>query len=276
MELSAQKLKQLESQAQAVRKEVVSMIEKAGSGHPAGSLGMADIFVSLYFGILNHDSQKPHWPDRDRLVLSYGHICPVLYATLAQVGYFPKEELNSLRKLGSRLQGHPSRESLLGIETTSGPLGCGLSQAVGMAWAAKLDKKKWRTVCLISDAEHDEGNIWEAVMLAAKYHLDNITALVDCNGIQASGSTDEVMALGSLKDKYQAFGWEVLEIDGHQFTEIFTAFEKAASIKDKPTAIIAKIIPGKGVSFMEGKFQWHSRVPSKEEAKKALKELSNL
>lgn len=234
---------------------------------------MADIFTALYFQILNHDPQNPDDPDRDRLVLSNGHICPVQYGALALSGYFPLEQLQSLREFGSGLQGHPYRGSLPGIETTSGPLGSGLSQAAGMAWAALHDHKKWRVVCLMSDAEQDEGNTWEAVNFAAKYKLHNLTAVIDRNGIQVDGRTEEVMPLSSLKTRYESFGWHVLEINGHDFEEIIDSFEKAKEILDKPVLIIANTVLGKGVSFMENQVEWHSHTINKEEMEKALEEL---
>lgn len=270
--VDAQKVQELKEIASQIRKDIISMIFEAGSGHPGGSLGMADVFAALYFQVLNHHPQDPDYPERDRLILSNGHICPVLYASLARAGYFPVSELLTLRKLGSRLQGHPQREFLPGIETTSGPLGSGLSQACGIAWVGKYDQKSWRVICLMSDAEQDEGNTWEAIMFASKYKLNNLTAVIDKNNIQVDGPTKEVMPLGSLKEKYQAFGWVVLEIDGHNFEEIIQAFEEAKGI-DKPVLILTNTILGKGVSFMENKVEWHSHVINKEEMEKALEEL---
>lgn len=270
MELPAQQISFLQHKAVQVRRDVIRMLAGAGSGHPAGSLSAVDILVALYFQILKHNQRNPEWPERDRFVLSNGHICPALYAVLARAGYFSQSKLLTLRKLGSSLQGHPHRGDLPGLETTSGSLGSGLSQACGMALAAKMDRSAWRVICLMSDGEQDEGNIWEAVMFAAKCKLDNLTAVVDCNGIQIDGPTQKVMPLESLKNKYQAFGWEVLEIDGHNFSEIINAFEQAGSIKRKPTVIIAHTIPGKGVPFMENKFEWHGKSLNKEEAEKAL------
>lgn len=274
--LPAQKIQELETLANQVRQDIISALVEAGSGHSAGSLGMADILVALYFHILKHNPKEPSWAQRDRLVLSNGHICPALYATLAHAGYFPKEELKTLRKLGSRLQGHPHRQSLPGLETTSGPLGCGLSQACGMALGGKLDKKDSRVICLLSDGEHDEGNTWEGVLLASKYKLNNLTALIDRNHIQIDGFTEDVMPLEPLKEKYQAFGWHVLEIDGHSFEQIVDAFEEAKAILDKPTVIIAHTMAGRGVDFMEQDFHWHGQSPDKKEAKKALSELRTL
>lgn len=271
--LSDSDLKSLELKANNIRQDIIKMLVEAGSGHSAGPLGMADIFTALYFNILNIDPKNPDWVERDRLVLSNGHICPVLYATMAHAGFFPVEELKTLRKLGSRLQGHPHRSVLPGLETTSGPLGSGISQAVGMALAAKMDGKGWHVYCLTSDGEHDEGNTWEAVMFAPKYKLNNLTVLIDRNNIQIDGFTENIMPLDNLRAKYEAFGWFVLEIDGHNIRDIIDAFEKAKTIYEKPTVIIAHTIPGKGVSFMEGKFEWHGKPPSVEEAKKALEEL---
>lgn len=273
MNLSALRLQELQSRSNLVRQDIISMISKAGSGHPGGSLGITDILVALYFEILKHDPKNPKLPKRDRLILSHGHVCPALYAVLARAGFFPLSDLLRLRKYESPLQGHPHRQSLPGLETTSGPLGCGLSQACGMALGGKMDKADWRVICLMSDGEQDEGNIWEGVMLASKYKLNNLTALIDRNLIQASGKTEEIMPLESLKSKYEAFGWNVIEIDGHNFEQIINSFELAKNVLDKPTAIIVNTIPGKGVSFMENKPEWHSKVLNEEEAKQALKEL---
>lgn len=276
MTLAARDIQKLEEKANLIRQDIVKMLLEAGSGHSAGPLGMADVFTALYFHILNHDPAKPDWNERDRLVLSNGHICPVLYASLAHAGYFPVAELMSLRKLGSRLQGHPHRSALPGLETTSGPLGSGLSQAVGMALAGRMDKAKWQVFCLMSDGEQDAGNTWEAVMLAGKERLHNLTGLIDRNNIQIDGFTEDIMPLENLRAKYEAFNWHVLEIDGHNMQEIIDAFAEAKAIFEKPTLIIAHTIPGKGVDFMEGKFEWHGKPPSKEEAKLALQELRTL
>jgi len=274
--LHEKKVKFLEELAIKLREDVISMVSRAGSGHIAGPLDMAEIFATLYFHVLNHNPKDPSWPDRDRVVLSNGHICPILYATLARAGYFPKEELLTLRKLGSRLQGHPHRGTLPGIETTSGPLGSGLSQACGMALAAKLDNKKYRIYCLMSDAEQQEGNIWEAVMFASKYKLSNITAIIDRNNIQIDGFTEDVMPLEPLKAKYESFGWNVIEINGHDIYQIYSAIAESWAIFEKPTVIIAHTIAGKGVSFMEKDYFWHSRSFKPGEAEKALKELRSL
>lgn len=276
MSQNAVDIHKLEEKAVQIREDIIKMLLEAGSGHSAGPLGMADILTALYFHILKYDPKKPNWIERDRLVLSNGHICPVLYATMAYAGYFPIEELNSLRKLGSRLQGHPHRTALPGLETTSGPLGSGLSQACGMALAAKLNKAKWRVYCLTSDGEHDEGNTWEAVMFAGKYKINNLTALMDRNNIQIDGFTENIMPLEPLKDKYEAFGWHVIEIDGHNFQQIIDAYDESKAIFEKPTMILAHTIPGKGVSFMENRFQWHGKPPNKEEAKLALEQLRTL
>lgn len=274
--LHEKKLKLLEEKANRIREDIIKMLLAAGSGHSAGPLGMADIFTTLYFHVLSHNPKKPFWADRDRLVLSNGHICPVLYATLAHAGYFPVAELKTLRQLGTRLQGHPHRGSLPGIETTSGPLGSGLSQAIGFALAGKLDGKKYRTYCLTSDGEHEEGNTWEAVMFAGKNKLSNITAIMDRNNIQIDGYTENVMPLEPIRKKYEAFNWHVLEINGHDFHQIISACAEAKAIYEKPTMIIAHTIPGKGVSFMENDYLWHGKPPKADEAKAALKELRTL
>lgn len=266
----------MEEKAVLIREDIIKMLLEAGSGHSAGPLGMADIFTALYFNVLNHDPKKPDWEERDRLVLSNGHICPVLYATLAHAGYFPVSELKTLRKLGTRLQGHPHRGTLPGIETTSGPLGSGLSQACGMALALKLDGKKNWVYCLTSDGEHDAGNTWEAVMFAGKNKLNNLTVIIDRNNIQIDGFTENIMPLESLKEKYEAFGWHVLEIDGHNFEEIISACNEAKAIFNKPVCIIAHTIPGKGVDFMEKDYKWHGVPPDEKQAKKALHELRTL
>lgn len=273
MTLTDTDYRKLEEKANLIRQDIIKMLLAAGSGHSGGPLGMADIFSALYFNILNHDPAKPDWKDRDRLILSNGHICPVRYATMAHAGYFPITELKTLRKLGSRLQGHPHRGALPGIETTSGPLGSGLSQAIGLALAGRIDGAKWRVICLMSDGEQEEGNTWEAAMLAGKYKLNNLTALMDRNNIQIDGFTEDIMPLEPLREKYEAFNWHVIEIDGHNMEEIIDAFSQAKAIFEKPTLIIAHTIPGKGVDFMENKFEWHGKPPNKEEAEEALKQL---
>ena len=269
-------LKFLEEKANEIRQDIISMLVEAGSGHSAGPLGMADIFTAFYFYLLRHDPKRPDWPERDRLVLSNGHICPVQYVALAHAGYFPKEELQTLRKINSRLQGHPHRGSVPGIETTSGPLGSGLSQAIGMALAGRLDEKKYRVYCLTSDGEHDAGNTWEAIMFAGKNKLSNLTVVIDRNNIQIDGFTEDIMPLEPLAAKYEAFNWHVLEVDGHNISRFIDAVHEAKAIYEKPTVIIAHTIPGKGVSFMQNDFRWHGKPPDKEEAVRALAELRTL
>jgi len=268
------KIKELELKANSIRQNIIKMISAAGSGHPGGSLGLADILTVLYFHKMNINPKKPNSPSRDYLVLSHGHTCPALYATMAERGFFPKKELMKLRKLNSRIQGHPHREILPGLETTSGPLGSGLSQSVGIALGLKADSKKNMVYCLTSDGEHDEGNTWEAIMLANKYKLGNLVNIVDCNKIQLSGDTADIMPLGSLKQKYLAFGWGVLEIDGNEMWEIIHALE--TKHPNRPLAIIANTTPGKGVFFMENKYEWHGKAPNEEETKRALSELEDV
>ncbi len=263
----------LEGKACVVRATILKMLLTAGSGHTAGPLGMADIFTALYFHILSHRPAEPEWGERDRLILSNGHIVPVLYAAMAHAGYFPVEECDSLRKFGSRLQGHPERPRLPGLETTSGPLGSGLSQAAGMAYAARMDTKDWRIYCLMSDAEQQSGNIWEAAMFAGANRLSNITAIIDRNNIQINGMTEEVMPLEPLRDKYEAFNWHVIEIDGHNMRHIVEACEEAKAIYEKPTLILAHTIPGKGVPEIEFDYRWHGKPPSKEEYERFMKSL---
>jgi transketolase len=275
-DLFENKLKELEEKANKARELVIEMLLEAGSGHSAGPLGMADIFTAFYFHILNHDPKNPEMDDRDRLVLSNGHICPIRYVSMAMSGYFPIEELKTLRKINSRLQGHPHRTALPGLETTSGPLGEGLSQGIGIALSAKLDKKDYQVYVIASDGEHQEGNTWEAAMFAGKRKLNNLTLIIDRNNIQIDGFTENVMPLEPLKEKYLAFGWEVIEVDGNNIKEFVDAVKKAKSIFEKPVCIIAHTIPGKGVSFMEKDFTWHGKPPNKEEADKALKELRTL
>src|SRR5579859_88325 len=258
-------IEELELTANNIRQNIIKMLVAAGSGHSAGPLGMADIFTALYFEILNHDPANPFWEERDRLILSNGHICPVRYAAMAEAGYFDVKELKSLRKLGTRLQGHPERLKLPGLETTSGPLGSGLAQAAGYAYTAKMDEKRFRVYCIASDGEQEEGNNWEAIMFAAKYRLSNLTLIIDRNNIQIDGYTEDVMPLDPLEDKYKAFNWHVLHIDGHNFEEIVNAVNHAKAVYEKPTVIIAHTIPGKGVDYMENKYQWHGKTPNPEE-----------
>ena len=274
--LNDEKIKELKVIANNIRKSIIEMLCEAGSGHTAGSLGMADIFTLLYFHTLKHDPKNPLWVNRDRLVLSNGHICPVLYATMAHAGYFPKEELKTLRKFGSRLQGHPHREFMPWVETSSGPLGEGLSQAIGMAIADRIYGGNKTIYALLSDGEHDEGNTWEAIILASKEKLSNLIVIVDRNNIQIDGNTERVMPLGDLKDKYKEFGWFAQEVDGHNFWEINNAIYKAKNNKGSPSVIIAHIIPGKGIKEWENNYHWHGKAPNKEEAKMALEELDEL
>jgi transketolase len=269
-------IRSLSGIANLLRQEALSSVIEAGSGHIAGPLGMADIFAALYFHILNHRPKQPQWAQRDRVVLSNGHICPILYAALAHAGYFPPEELRTLRKFGSRLQGHPHRGSLPGVETTSGPLGSGLSQAIGMALAARMDDARYRIFCLMSDGELNEGNSWEAFMLGGRERLSNLTAIIDRNNIQIDGFTEHTMPLEPLRAKLESFNWNVIEINGHDFNHIVSAVAEARAIFEKPTAVIAHTIPGKGVDFMENKFEWHSKVLTKAEARTALHELRTL
>ena len=262
-----QKIKELELIANDIRQTIVEMLVEAGSGHTAGPLGMADIFTLLYFHALRHDPKNPDWEDRDRLILSNGHICPVLYASMAHAGYFSLEEAKkTLRKFGSRLQGHPHREWLPGLETSSGPLGSGLSQAVGMAIADRIDRGRQSNrfyYCLLGDGELDEGQNWEAIMLAAKEKLHNLIAIVDRNNIQIDGFTEDVLPLEPLPEKWAAFGWHVQEIDGHNMEAINNAINEAKTIFNKPSVIIAHTIPGRGVDFAENRFEWHGNPPGK-------------
>ncbi len=274
--LSDSQIKDLELKAVAIRESIIEMLVAAGSGHTAGPLGMADIFTAMYFHILNHDPKNPDWSERDRLILSNGHIVPVRYATMAHAGYFPVAELLTLRKFGSRLQGHPERHALPGLENTSGPLGSGLSQASGMALGLRVDGKKNHVYCCMSDGELDEGNSWEAIMFAGNQKLSNLTAIIDRNNIQIDGTTESVMPLEPLADKWRAFNWHVIEIDGHNFNEIVDAVNQAKAITEKPTVIIAHTIPGKGISEIEFDFKWHGTPPNAEQAQVWLKELRTL
>lgn len=271
-------LTQLGQKANDIRKSIISMLENAGSGHSAGSLGTADIFTALYFDIMNHQPDNPSWDGRDAFFLSNGHIAPVLYATMAHAGYFPVEELSTLRRFGSRLQGHPERTRLPGVEQTSGPLGEGLGQAAGYAYALQyLDHQPHRFVyTMMGDGELDEGNIWESAMFAGKYKLSQLIAFVDRNNIQIDGSTDDVMPLEDLRGKWESFGWHVQEIDGHNIESIIDAASMARAITTKPSVIIAHTIPGKGVDFMEYDYKWHGMPPNHDQAKDALKKLRTL
>jgi transketolase len=274
--LTEAQARELSQRANAIRQTIIEMLVAAGSGHTAGPLGMADIFTALYFHVLKHDPKNPDWTERDRLILSNGHIVPVRYAAMAHAGYFPVEECLTLRKFGSRLQGHPERERLPGLETTSGPLGEGLSQASGIAYALRMDEKPNRIYCAMGDGEQDEGNVWEAFMFAGKYQLSNLTAIIDRNNIQIDGYTETVMPLEPLADKYRAFGWHVLEVDGHNIPQFIAACEEAKAIYEKPTVIIAHTIPGKGIREIERDYRWHGKPPSTEEGKIFLNELRTM
>ena len=270
--------KQIEQKAQDIRASIITMLESAGSGHSAGPLGLADIFAALYFNILNIRPEEPEWPDRDILVLSNGHTVPVQYATMAERGFFEKSELTTLRKFQSRLQGHPERKLLSGLETTSGPLGCGLSQAAGFAYSLQyLNKNTKRFIyCVMGDGELNEGNIWEAAMFASKYHLGQLIGIVDRNNIQIGGSTETVMPLENLRAKWESFGWHVQEVDGHNVESIIEAASMARAITNRPSVIIAHTIPGRGVDFMEYDYRWHGMSPNHEQAKQALRKLQTL
>ncbi|GAC1502632.1 MAG: transketolase [Vulcanimicrobiaceae bacterium] len=273
--LTPQRIAELEERANLVRQGIIRSLVAAGSGHSAGSLDMADIFTALYGHLLRHDPKNPPWPDRDRLLLSCGHIAPVRYSAMAYAGYLPVDELTTLRKFGTRLQGHPERIRLPALETTSGPLGEGLAQGTGMALAAKMDGKDWRVYVVTSDAEHQCGLHMEAMMTAPKFHLDNLTCIVDRNFIQIDGSTEDIMPLEPLADKYRAFNWEVFVCDGNNMAEFIETAEKAKQTRGKPQVIIANTVPGKGVSYMEGDYTWHGKPPNKEQADAALAELED-
>ena len=271
--LTPQRLTELELKANDVRQGIIRALLAAGSGHSAGPLDMSDVFTALYGYLLRHNPEHPDWEDRDRLLLSCGHIAPVRYSAMANFGYFPVEELLTLRKFGTRLQGHPERVRLPSVETTSGPLGEGLAQGVGMALGAKLDDKDFRVWVVTSDAEHQCGLHWEATMTAAKFHLDNLTCIVDRNFIQIDGSTEDVMPLEPLADKYRAFNWEVFECDGNDIEAFVRTAQRAKTVKGRPQVILAKTVPGKGVSYMEGDYTWHGKPPNAQQADEALHEL---
>ena len=268
-------LQELQALCKEVRRDIVKMTAAAGSGHPGGSLSSVELLVSLYFAKMRHDPQRPDWANRDRFVLSKGHVAPVLYSVLARSGYFPIDELLTLRKLGSRLQGHPHMLSLPGLDNSSGSLGQGLSQANGLALAARLNGQDYRVYCLLGDGELQEGQVWEAIMTAAHYKLANVCAIVDYNNLQIDGTVEEIIGLDPLDDKWKAFNWHVISIDGHDIEQVLAAYDEAESIKDKPTVIIAKSIKGKGVSFMENVAGWHGKAPNADELAKALAELAN-
>lgn len=267
----------LELKANEIRQDIIKMLEEAGSGHPGGSLGQADIYTALYFNLMKHDPRDPDWDERDILIQSNGHTCPVRYATMAHAGYFDRKELMTLRKFGSRLQGHPERTKLPGVENTSGPLGSGLSQAAGMALALRMKKQPHRWVYVtVGDGELNEGNNWEAIMLAAKYKLTNMIVIVDRNNIQIDGPTEVVMPLDDLRHKWESFNWYVLEIDGNDIEAVIDAVNMAKAIVERPVVIIAHTIPGKGVDFMEYDFHWHGVAPNHDQAKDALKKIHTL
>lgn len=286
-ELTPDKVKSLKLKANEARRLLIQTLEEAGktsgSGHTGGPLGMADIFTAMYFHVLNHDPKNPDWEDRDRLILSNGHICPIRYVSMAQSGYFPVEELKTLRKLGTRLQGHPHRTALPGVETTSGPLGEGLSQGIGIALAGRLDKKDYITYVLTSDGEHQEGNIWEAALFAGKLKLNNFIQVIDFNNMQIDGNVEDIMPLEPFRAKYESFNWHVIDVDGNDIKAFIEAMSEAKAVKDKPVIIIAHTIPGKGVSFMENNYKWHGMPPDikdvegappkGEQAKVAIEEL---
>src|SRR3989338_797426 len=285
MALSDKDIRGLEAKAQGIRETIVEMLIAAGSGHTAGPLGMADIFAALYFEVLNHNPEHPEWEERDRLILSNGHIVPVRYAAMAHAGYFGVEECLTLRKFGSRLQGHPERTRLAGLETTSGPLGSGLGQAAGMAYGARMDGKKFRVSCALSDGEHDSGNLWESAMFAGANKLSNLTAIIDRNNIQINGMTENVMPVENLRAKYEAFNWHVIEVDGHNIREFIDATAQARAIYEHPTVIIAHTIPGKGIKEIEFDYRWHGvppglgptdKIPAANQAEVFLKELRTL
>jgi len=286
MHLHDDKLKELEIKANEIRQSLIEMLVNAGSGHTAGPLGMADVFTVFYFHILKHDPKKPDWDERDRLILSNGHIVPIRYVTMAHAGYFPvKDVVAGLRKFGTPYQGHPERERLPALETTSGPLGSGLSQAAGIAYAARMDGKKFETFCFMSDGELDAGNTWEGAMFAGANKLNNLTALIDRNNIQINGMTEKIMPLEPIREKWEAFGWHVIDIDGHNMKEIADAVGSAKAIYEKPVCIIAHTIPGKGIEEIEFDFKWHGAPPGKgpegvwpkgEQGSEMLKELRTL
>lgn len=265
-------IEELEVKAKEIRRSIIRMLAKAGSGHPGGSLSATDLITALYFDVLRFNPSQPQWPDRDRFHMSKGHCCPLWYAVLAETGFFPKDQLLTLRRLGSILQGHPDRKTP-GVDSASGSLGQGLSVALGMSMAGKMDKKDYRVYCLIGDGEIQEGSIWEAAMAAAHFSCDNLCAILDANGCQIDGRCEDIMGLEPLSQKWQAFGWHTIEINGHDMRQILAAYEQAKTIKNKPTIIIARTVKGKGVSFMEGVIGFHGKAPTQEEAQRALKEL---
>ncbi len=275
MEIPAEKLDQLREKAREIRRHIISMVGTAGSGHPGGSLSAADIVTALYFEVMRVDPARPNWPERDRFVLSKGHAAPVLYAALAQRGYFPVAGLSSLRQTGSPLQGHPDMRKVPGVEMSTGSLGQGLSAANGMALAGKLDGQDYRVFVMLGDGEIQEGQVWEAAMAAAHYKLDNVIAFLDHNGLQIDGPVTEIMSPEPVADKWRAFGWDVQEIDGHDMAAILAAVARAGEVKGKPSMIVARTIKGKGCSFMENQVGWHGSAPKPEQVEQALKELES-
>jgi transketolase len=267
-------IEDLKGIARKLRRHVISMISTAGSGHPGGSLSAADIVTALYFRVMRHDPANPHWPDRDRFILSKGHAAPVLYAALAERGYFPLEWLTTLRKSGTCLQGHTDSRLTPGVDMSAGSLGQGLSVGIGMALAARLDKKDYRTYVLLGDGECQEGQVWEAAMFAPNYKLDNLTAIVDYNGLQLDGFTRQIMDLEPFIDKWRSFKWEVLQVDGHDIKQLVEALQKAAQVEGRPAVIVAHTVKGKGVSFMENNVDWHGKAPDKSQTEIALRELA--
>ena len=263
----------LKQKANIIRKDIIEQVYSANSGHPGGSLSIADIIAVLYFDELNINEKNPNWEDRDRLVLSKGHCAPALYAALSERGYFPKENLKTLRNINSNLQGHPNMNDVPGVDMSSGSLGQGLSVANGMSISAKLDNKDYRVYCILGDGEIEEGQVWEAAMAANKYKLDNLCVIVDNNNLQIDGTIEEVMSSYPIDKKFESFGFNVITINGHNIEEIKSAFKKARETKDKPTCIIAKTIKGKGVSFMENKAEWHGKAPNSEQYEQAIREL---
>ncbi|MEX0933734.1 MAG: transketolase [Candidatus Paceibacterota bacterium] len=274
--LHEKKIKELEEKANEIRQSLIESLIVAGSGHTAGPLGMADIFTALYFHVLHHDPKNPLMEDRDRLILSNGHIVPIRYAAMAHAGYFPLSELKTLRKFGSKLQGHPERVRLPALESTSGPLGSGLGQAAGIAYGARMDGRRFRVYCVMSDGELQAGNTWESAMFSGVNELHNLTAIIDRNNIQINGMTEDVMPLEPLRAKFESFNWHVIEINGHNIEEFVDAVGEAGAIYERPTVIIAHTIPGKGISDIEFDYSWHGKPPNKEEGERFLKELRTL
>jgi len=269
-------IKELNLMSNKIRQDIIQSLVAAGSGHSAGALGMADVFTALYFNVMKLNPKRPWWKERDYCILSCGHICPVWYATLANAGYFTRKELRTLRQFGSKLQGHPEKRSIAGVENSAGPLGMGTSLAAGLAYGLRMDKKKNRVFCITSDGEQEEGNTWEAVMFAGKNKLSNLTVIMDRNNIQIDGNTEDIMPLEPLAEKYKSFNWNVIDVDGHNIRMIIDACNEARVIHDKPTLIIAHTTPGKGVSFMEDDYTWHGKPPSSQQARVALKELKHI